>query len=106
MSDDLDVWVGLVELRPLPGNDLLEGDPGAFANTLTVAADADDFRTRAANFFRGKGFDVASFEAVERLEDRDLAGVLPEEMRRLGELAGETSQVHFDTYFTYGSTDE
>jgi hypothetical protein len=106
VSDDLDVWVGLVELRPLPGNDLLEGDPGAFANTLTVAADADDFRTRAANFFRGKGFEVASFEAVERLEDRDLAGVLPEEMRRLGELAGETSEVQFDTYFTYGSTDE
>lgn len=106
MSDDLDVWVGLVELRPLPGNDLLEGDPGAFANTLTVAADAEDFRTRAANFFRGKGFEVASFEAVELLEDRDLAGVLPEEMRRLGELAGETSQVQFDTYFRYGSTDE
>ncbi|MDX6565780.1 MAG: hypothetical protein QOE10_1442 [Gaiellales bacterium] len=106
MSDGLDVWVGLVEVRPLSGNDLFEGDPGAFANTLTVAADADDFRTRAANFFRGKGFEVASFEAVERLEDRDLAGVLPEEMRRLGELADETSQVQFDTYFTYGSTDE
>jgi maleate cis-trans isomerase len=73
---------------------------------LRFAADAEDFRTRAANFFRGKGFEVASFEAVELLEDRDLAGVLPEEMRRLGELAGETSQVQFDTYFTYGSTDE
>ena len=106
VSDELDVWVGLVEVRPLPGNDLLEGDPGAFANTLTVAADADDFCTRAANFFRGKGFEVASFEAVERLEDRDLAATLPEEMRRLGELAGETSEVQFDTYFAYGSTDE
>jgi hypothetical protein len=49
---------------------------------------------------------VASFEAVERLADRALDGSLPEEMRRLGELAGETSEVQFDTYYAYGSTDE
>ena len=100
------MWVGLVEVRPLPGNDTLAGDPGAFANTLSVAADVDDFRTRAANFFRGEGFEVASFEAVERLEDRGLTTTLPDEMLRLGELAGETSEVQFDTYFTYGSLDE
>jgi hypothetical protein len=106
MSDEFEVWVALVEVRPLPGNRALEGDPGAFANTLSVAADADDFCTRAASFFRSRGFEVASFEEVERLEDRALDGALPEEMRRLGELAGETSEVQFDTYYAYGSVDD
>jgi hypothetical protein len=106
MRGTFDVWVGLVEVRPLPGNDELEGDPGAFANTLTVAGDADDFCTRAANFFRGEGFEVVSFEHVERLADRGTDIPLPDEMLRLGELARETSGVQFDAYFRYSSGDE
>lgn len=106
MSDGFEIWVGLVELRPLPGNEQLEGDPGAFANTLTIAADLDDFCTRAANFFRGEGFEVASFEAVERLADRAAAHTLPEQILRLGEAANDTSEVQFDTYFTCRSIDQ
>jgi hypothetical protein len=103
MNGTFDVWVGLVEVRPLPGNATLEGDPGAFANTLTVADDADDFRTRSANFFRGEGFAIVSFEDVERLADRAGAAPLPDEMARLGEVARETAQVQFDSYYRYGS---
>jgi hypothetical protein len=106
MSGSFDVWVGLVEVRPLPGNDLLEGDPGAFANTLTVAGDAEDFCTRAANFFRGEGFEILAFENVERLEERARDGRLPDEIVRLGEEAGATSEVQFDTYFRYRSADD
>lgn len=105
MSGTFDVWVGLVEVRSLPGTKTLEGDPGAFANTLTVAGDADDFCTRAANFFRGEGFEVVSFEDVERLADRGAELPLPDEMVRLGEVASETSKVQFDSYFRYRSTD-
>jgi hypothetical protein len=106
MLDALDVWVGLVEVRPLPGNETLEGDPGAFANALSLAANADDFRTRASNFFRGEDFEVVSFERVERLEERGEGNPLPDEIVRLGELARETAEVQFDTYFTYRSADE
>ena len=106
MSGTFDVWIGLVEVRPLPGNELLDGDPGAFANTLTVAGDAEDFCTRAANFFRGEGFEVLGFENVERLDDRASDGALPDEMLLLGEQASESSEVHFDTYFRYRSRDE
>jgi hypothetical protein len=105
MRGTFDVWVGLVEVRPLPGNETLEGDPGAFANTLSVAGDADDFRTRAANFFRGEGFAIVSFEDVERLADRGSGTPLPAEMARLGEVARETAEVQFDSYFRYRSTD-
>jgi hypothetical protein len=106
VSGTFDVWVGLVEVRPLPGNEMLEGDPGAFANALTVAADAEDFCTRAANFFRGAGFEVVSFESVEPLAARARGVALPDEMAALGETARSTSEVQFDTYFTYRSADE
>jgi hypothetical protein len=101
-----EVWIGLVEVRPLPGNDMLEGDPGAFANALTVAADAEDFCTRAANFFRVEGFEVVSFENVERLEERASNLALPGPIVELGEAAQATAEVQFDTYFTYRSADE
>lgn len=105
MSEGFEVWVGLVELRPLPGNDTLGDDPGAFANALTVAADAEDFGTRVANFFMGEGFALLSLESVETLADRDRLVPLPDEMRRLGELARASDSVHFDDYFVYGSSD-
>jgi hypothetical protein len=105
-NDGFEVWVGLVELRPLAGNETLEGDPGAFANALSLAADADDFCTRAANFFLGEEFEVVSFESVELLEERGAARPLPDEIARLGELAAETATVEFDQYFTYRSLDE
>jgi hypothetical protein len=105
VSGTFDVWTGLVEVRPLPGNDALEGDPGAFANALTIAGDSEDFCTRVANFFRGEGFEVVSFESVERLEDRARDVALPAEMAELGAAARETSEVQFDTYFTYRSPD-
>jgi hypothetical protein len=106
LNGTFDVWIGLVEVRPLPGNDTLAGDPGAFANALTIAGDAEDFCTRVANFFRGEGFEVLSCESVERLEDRARGVALPEEMAELGDAARETSEVQFDTYFTYRSADE
>ena len=105
MSEGFGVWVGLVELRPLPGNDTLGDDPGAFANAVTVAADAEDFGTRVANFFIGEGFELISLESVETLADRGRPVPLPDEMRRLGELARASGDVHFDDYFAYGSTD-
>jgi hypothetical protein len=106
LSETFDVWIGLVEVRPLPGNDMLAGDPGAFANALTIAGDSEDFCTRVANFFRGEGFEVLSFESVERLQDRASDVALPVEMVELGDAARETSEVQFDTYFTYRSADE
>ena len=100
------MWIGLVEVRPLPGNDMLAGDPGAFANALTIAGDSQDFCTRVANFFREESFEVLSFESVERLQDRARNGALPAEMVELGAAARETSEVQFDTYFTYRPADE
>jgi len=92
LSGSFDVWVGLVEVRPLPGNAML--------------GDAEDFCTRTANFFRGEGFEVVSFESVERLADRARDVALPEQMAELGDAARATSEVQFDTYFTYRSADE
>ena len=105
MSEGFEVWAGLVELRPLPGNDTLGDHPGAFTNALTVAADAADFGTRVANFFLGEGFELISLERVETLADRGRLVPLPDGMRRLGELARASDDVHFDDYFAYGSTD-
>ena len=97
LSGTFDVWIGLVEVRPLPGNDMLAGDPGAFANALTIAGDAEGLKhPRCKLLFRGEGFEVVSVESVERLRGsraRDFA--LPEEMAELGDAARATSDNQF-----------
>jgi hypothetical protein len=41
------LWIGLVEVRPLEGCDVLEDAKGAFVNIVTWAADADEYRRNA-----------------------------------------------------------
>jgi hypothetical protein len=42
-----ELWIGLVEVRPLEGCDVLAGGKGAFVNIITWAADADGYRRNA-----------------------------------------------------------
>jgi hypothetical protein len=41
------LWIGLVEARPLDGCDVLDDAKGAFVNIITWAADADEYRHNA-----------------------------------------------------------
>jgi hypothetical protein len=41
------LWIGLVEARPLDGCDVLDDAKGAFVNIITWAAAADEYRRNA-----------------------------------------------------------
>jgi hypothetical protein len=62
------LWIGLVEVRPLEGCDILDDAKGAFVNIVTWAADADEYR-RNAELVLGEQrlfvVDVARPEPVE-----------------------------------------
>jgi hypothetical protein len=46
-TGDQELWIGLVELRPLPGADLLRGAAGAFTRIVTWASNASEYRQKA-----------------------------------------------------------
>src|SRR5690349_17867949 len=50
-SSGPEVWIALVEVRPHPGNDELEGAVGAFTNVVTHARDAASYADSVGSAF-------------------------------------------------------
>ncbi len=102
------VWIGLVEVRPKPGNAIFEGAPGAFSNVLCLGRDEAEYRRRVVQVFDGLGLEVAGIMDIERLDgqlrDRRPDYDLPEdEIRDLAGQLSETSPVTYDTFYVYES---
>jgi hypothetical protein len=100
-SQDIRVWVGLVDLEPLEGRQSRGGLAVAFANALSVAVDARNFERRVSRHFAELGFRVEGYEDVEPLVERQRHFQVPDEILALGRAAAETGRVQFDTYFGY-----
>lgn len=69
------LWIGMVEVRPLSGGSNILGDmKGAFVNIVTWAADAEQYRRNAELVIRGLGglfvSDVLNPEPVETRKAR------------------------------------
>jgi hypothetical protein len=80
---DPELWVGLVELRRLPGCQLLIGSAGAFTNVMTWAASVEDFRKKAETLAESLDLFVACIEGEEPLAIRQARGCLTEELEEL-----------------------
>ena len=39
----MEVWIGIVEVRPLPGSTILEDGKGAFVNAFAFVANRQDY---------------------------------------------------------------
>jgi hypothetical protein len=68
------LWIGLVEVRPLPKCDILEGAKGAFVNIVTWSADVAEYR-RNAELVLSQLFlfvvDIVNAEPVEIRRNRE-----------------------------------
>lgn len=78
-----ELWVGVVELRRLPGCELLTEAAGAFTNVVTWAVSAEDFRTKAETLAESSKLFVASIEREEPLATRSARAYLTEELEEL-----------------------
>jgi|SRR5215472_3194199 len=64
------LWIGLVEVRPLQGCDALEDAKGAFVNIVTWAANATELKQKATLVFEKLHLFVAGIENAEPVEER------------------------------------
>jgi hypothetical protein len=104
------LWIGMVEIRPLSGQtDLLGNAKGAFANIVTWAADAEQFR-RNADLVIGKlgGLfisDVFDSEPVDTRKAR-LGGPLDDDIEDLILRAQtNTNAILYGTFYTFEKDD-
>ena len=68
MSEDRELWIGLVEFRPLDRK--AYGAAGAFTNIVTWARDADEFRIKAETIAATLDLYVAEVENPEPFAKR------------------------------------
>jgi hypothetical protein len=66
-----EVWIGLAHVRPRQGNDLLEGELGAFVPSVGLAENEQEFASAVAWLLNKLEFDVVEVEDIETLTKRE-----------------------------------
>ena len=103
-----EVWIGLVEIRPLPGNDILQGARGAFTNVLALAAGGREYRDIVTREMQKRGFSVEDIGGEEPFRERVANPKLTkdwkdreEEWKERARRVQETGNVVWDTFYRY-----
>jgi hypothetical protein len=62
-------WIGIAEVRPVAGNDLLEGGTGAFVRVIGIAEDPGEFYGLVRNTMAELSFELLDLDDVGRLSE-------------------------------------
>ena len=100
---DREVWIGLAQVSPKPGNAIFDGAPGAFSNVLCLVRDETEFRSMVEETFGGLGFKVREITDIEPLEQRRRYGVADDEILHLANGLSDSSPLLYDTFYVYES---
>jgi hypothetical protein len=99
------VWIGLADVKAIPGNSIFDGAPGAYTNALSLAGDEVEYRRNVEDEFQKLGLEVQGFEDVEPLEERRGDGRdgsdVPKEILELASQLSEAKPVVYDTFYVY-----
>lgn len=96
----LQLWIGLVELRPLNKEEY--GAAGAFTNLVTWACDAETFRSKAVTLATQLAMFVADIENPQPIHERFLDGVMDEAIEDMVSRAqGNPNAIVYGTFHTY-----
>jgi hypothetical protein len=98
-------WVGVINVRPLPGSALLDGAPGAFVNCAVAAVGIVDAAAQLAEHAETLELEIAGLDWLMPLDDATDVG---EEavLRDLASKVTEGGVVFDDTFHCYPEVDE
>ncbi len=98
-----EVWIGLVEVRPVPGNTIFDGAPGAYSNALCLAGSEDEYRFMVEVELAKLGLEVLGFEDIEPLRERRRHADPDDEILDLVSQLSESMPLLYDTFYVYES---
>lgn len=93
-----EVWIGLVDVGPMPGNDSLEGAKGALVNVIACVKNRAEFDQAATRELAAYQFFIRSMKNVRPLSADDQ---ISDELRQLAEQAETPGQVEFGAFHSY-----
>jgi hypothetical protein len=65
-----DIRIGLVHVKPIPGNLLLKGAKGAFVQVLSLSINTKDFIENVTNHIEPMGYKIIEIEDIELFKVR------------------------------------
>jgi hypothetical protein len=98
------VWIGLVQVTPHPGNDIFGDAPGGFANVLAEASSFAEYNAKVIAALDEEGLTVVEIEDAEPLPERQTRFQVPENILAIADEAAE--RVVWDTFYVFESEDD
>lgn len=66
-----ELYIGIVGIRALQSSSILAKGEAAYTNLILFASNAEDYKTKAFDFFMQYGIQIFEYEDVESLEERE-----------------------------------
>lgn len=96
-----DIWIGLVEVQPQPGNDALRGAKGAFVNVVALAPTEQEYRALVDATMAEYGFSIIKYSDVARLDDWKRSYRLHPELDQLANGLTKEYAIQFGEFQSY-----
>lgn len=96
----IEVWIGLIEVRPKRKGVLRESALGAFVNVLAKVRDEEEFR-RETGALLGGDFHLVRFDDVEPLQHRRSNWEVDEDLLKLAQTVEEEGLPRFGTFHSF-----
>jgi hypothetical protein len=94
-----EVWIGLVEVRPLPESEILKTSSGAFVYVLTSAIDGEIFQNRAATLMSTLHVQIVGLSQVEPVREKLERDGLSEELQDIADdVARNPEFIRYSTF--------
>ena len=97
----MEVWIGLVHVKPSLGCNLLNGATGAFVSVVAIAEDGENFSRSVAAYLEEYLLDTVEFEDVELLQEREQSETVDEELVQLAQELTPDAPVGLGTFDVY-----
>jgi hypothetical protein len=103
---DLQVWIGLAHVAPLPGNDELEPGEAAYVTILAAAPDRRELLERLTRSLAQDGYRLLNIEDTEPFERRSARERVDEELIGLANSVARDGETRFGTFHVYPHDEE
>ena len=94
------LWSAIAHLRPNPGNDMLQGAPGAFVAVIVLAVNAHEVFVKVKNKATSYEFMLGRIEEIEPLS-AESSKTVSHELLKLGESITPENPVGFGSFHAY-----
>jgi len=95
------VWIGLIEVRPQPGNDSFGSAKGGYVNVLALARSRQEYEKAVQLELHSLRFDVGEIEDPEPLQDRLSRVHVDPALQELGKEVEASGAARCGTFHTF-----